>query len=75
MKKLIFDRFENGFGICEDKEKRTFAIPLDEMPKEVKKGDVIEITDEGEISINQEETKRLLNEKKAKQSNSSRKVL
>ena len=52
MKTLAIDRFEGNYAICEDDEKKMFAIEIEELPKDAKEGDVLEITDEGEVSIN-----------------------
>jgi hypothetical protein len=52
MKTLAIDRFEGNYAICEDDEKKMFAIEIEELPKGAKEGDVLEITDEGEVSIN-----------------------
>lgn len=58
MKQLIIDRFENNYAICEDGEKRMFAIEREEVPKEAKEGDVLRISDQGELTVDKEETKR-----------------
>lgn len=58
MKTLIIDRFENGYAICEDKDKSFFGIELSELPKGAKSGDVLDIDDNGKIKINAEETQR-----------------
>lgn len=57
MKTLIIDRVEGGFVICEDENKDMFGIEIAEMPKEAKEGDVIDISDEGVITVNQKKTK------------------
>ena len=44
MRKLKVDRTEGNFFICEDKEKKMFAIEKNEMPKEAKCGDMIVIS-------------------------------
>lgn len=58
MKKLAIDRFEGTYAICEDQEKKMFAISLNELPEGAKEGDVLQISDEGELSIDQDETQR-----------------
>lgn len=58
MKKLAIDRFEGTYAICEDQEKKMFAISLNELPQGAKPGDVLQISDEGALSIDQEETQR-----------------
>lgn len=58
MKQLMIDRFEGKYAICEDAEQRYFAIEQDELPEGAGEGAVLEITDEGELRINREETQR-----------------
>lgn len=58
MRKLIIDRFEGTYAICEDQEKKMFAISLNELPQGVKPGDVLQISGAGELSVDQEETQR-----------------
>ncbi len=57
MKKLSIDRFDGKYAICEDDDRRVFAIERSEIPKEAKRGDVLSISDEGEITIDEQETK------------------
>ena len=56
MRKLIIDRFEGKFAICEDEGLRYFAIELPELPEGAKAGNVLDIDDEGIITLNNEET-------------------
>lgn len=59
MRVLTVDRFEQNFVICEDAEKRMFALEREEVPQEgLQEGDVLVINDAGEISVDREETKR-----------------
>lgn len=58
MKFLTIDRFENNYALCEDAEKRMFAIERAEVPAGAKEGDVLRISVEGVLSIDAEETKR-----------------
>ena len=58
MRKLIIDRFEGAYAICEDQEKKMFAISLNELPQGAKPGDVLQISGAGELSVDQEETQR-----------------
>ena len=58
MRKLIIDRFEGTYTICEDQEKKMFAISLNELPQGAKPGDVLQISGAGELSVDQEETQR-----------------
>ena len=57
MRKLKGDRTEGNFFICEDKEKKMFAIEKNEMPKEAKCGDMIVISDDGIISVSNTKNK------------------
>lgn len=67
MRTLIIDRFEGNFAICEDKDEKYFGIELSEMPKGAKEGDVLEIDDEGVLTINAEATKARRDKMKKKQ--------
>lgn len=58
MRKLIIDRFEGTYAICEDQEKKMFAISPNELPQGAKPGDVLQISGAGELSVDQEETQR-----------------
>lgn len=57
MRKLIIDRFEGTYAICEDQEKKMFAISLNELPQGAKPG-MLQISGAGELSVDQEETQR-----------------
>ena len=61
MKKLIIDRFDGMYAICEDKDKAFFAIEQTELPAGAKAGDVLKITDDGTLEIDVEETERRRN--------------
>lgn len=56
MKKIIVDRFEGIYAICEDADKKFFAIETGELPEGVREGTVLQITDDGELSVDQDET-------------------
>ena len=58
MKYLAVDRLEGNYVICEDAEKKMFAIEVNEAPKGVKEGDVLAINENGEIAVDQDETAR-----------------
>lgn len=58
MKWLSVDRMEGSYVICEDEEKKIFAIEKSEAPDEVAEGDVLCITDEGKLIIDREETRK-----------------
>lgn len=56
MRKLTVDRIDGIYAICEDKDRRMFAIPTSELPANVREGDKLEIDDEGIVTINAEAT-------------------
>ena len=58
MKQLIIDRFEGKYAICEDKDQKYYAIEVQELPQGAKAGCVLQITDEGELVLDEEETQR-----------------
>lgn len=58
MKQLVIDRYEGKFAVCEDAEQKYYAIELQELPEGAKEGSVLEITDDGELLLNQVETDR-----------------
>lgn len=58
MKKMIVERFEGIYAICEDQDKAYFAIELSELPSGIRAGNVIRISDDGMLAIDAEETER-----------------
>lgn len=76
MRKLFIDRFDGKYAICEgvgkDGEIRKFGIPMQEVPKEAKEGCCIVINDEGEISVDLEETEKRRTAVRAKEKNLSK---
>lgn len=55
-KRIVIDRFEGTFAICEDKEQKLFAIEIAELPQGAKEGHVLEIKDDGTLVLDQTET-------------------
>jgi hypothetical protein len=53
--KLIIDRFEGDYAVCEDEDQKFRNIKLLEMPEGVKEGDIIEM-EMGNVTINKEAT-------------------
>lgn len=51
MKKLKIKKFDGTYFLCEDKEKKMFAIEKAEMPNGANEGDTIIITAEGTIEL------------------------
>lgn len=58
MKTLIVDRNEGQYTICEDLEQKLFAIDTSEVPEGTIPGTVLQISDEGTIVIDKEETEK-----------------
>ena len=58
MKNLIIDRFGSGFAICEDENGEFFGIDIKEVPQSAKEGSVLTINQEGQLTLNEEETKK-----------------
>ena len=71
MRKLIIDRFEGTYAICEDQEKKMFAISLNELPQGAKPGDVLQISGAGELSVDQEEIIASISERRKSQAESN----
>ncbi|WP_322182570.1 DUF3006 domain-containing protein [Neglectibacter caecimuris] len=68
-KKLVIDRFEGKYAICEDGEQKYFAIESSELPAGAAAGAVLLISEEGELTLDLEETerrKKLMAEKQRK---------
>ena len=57
---VIIDRFEGTFAICEGeghgKDVKMYAIETVELPQGAKEGDVLEISDSGELRIDAQAT-------------------
>ncbi|MCI9575113.1 MAG: DUF3006 domain-containing protein [Clostridiales bacterium] len=57
---VTIDRFEGTFAICEGeghgKEVKMYAIEIAELPQGAKEGDVLVISDSGELSVDTNET-------------------
>lgn len=55
--KVIIDRFEGKFAICEREDLEMMDIEIDKLPAGVKEGDILIITEDS-IIIDKEETKK-----------------
>ncbi len=51
MRTLTIDRIDGKYVFCEDEEKKYYAIEIDEAPAGVKPGNILEIDDDGNISV------------------------
>lgn len=58
MRKLIVDRYEGQYMVCEDSDQKLFAIETSEMPQKAVPGTVLRISDDGVITVDEEETER-----------------
>lgn len=57
MRRLVVTKLEGNFLLCEDEQRKLFAVEAVETPI-IKEGDVIMISDEGEIRVDSEATQR-----------------
>lgn len=54
--KVIIDRFEGSYAICEKEDRTMINIEKNKIPTEAKEGSVLSVT-EDEIAIDEEDTK------------------
>ena len=57
MEKLIIDRFEGEYAVCERADKTMVDIPRKDLPCNIKEGDCIIINEDQSITVDEEETK------------------
>ncbi len=55
--KVIIDRFEGIYAVCEKEDNSMIDIKRIDIPKDAREGDVLNIEDDS-ITIDEEETKR-----------------
>lgn len=55
--KVIIDRFEGDFAVCEREDRSMIDIEISKIPSKAKEGDVLDISDDI-ITIDLEETER-----------------
>lgn len=55
--KIVIDRFEGDYAVCEKKNREMIDIRKDSIPKEAKEGDVLYI-EGNKITIDIEETQK-----------------
>lgn len=58
IKKLVIDRFEGEYAVCESEDQKYFAIETAELPEGAKEGCVLVVSEEGELFLDLEETER-----------------
>lgn len=63
--KLIIDRFEEEFAVCETENRKTINIERHKLPPDVREGVVIDLNGDN-IKIDWEETERLRKENQQK---------
>lgn len=56
MKKLIIDRFEGDYAVCEQADKSMVNIHKTNLPSEAKEGDIILQASDGSIKISHSQT-------------------
>lgn len=56
--KLVIDRFEGNYAICEKEDRKTINIRISELPSGVKEGSVL-ICNNGQFTIDTKETDKL----------------
>ncbi len=56
MRHLTVDRIDGIYAICEDKDRKMFAIPLTDLPANVREGDKLDIDNEGTVTVNDKAT-------------------
>ncbi|XOQ44566.1 MAG: DUF3006 domain-containing protein [Clostridium sp.] len=67
MKMLTIDRMEGIYAICEDKNKKYYAIEISDLPQGASAGDVLKVDDvEGTLTIDREATLAKKNSRKIK---------
>lgn len=55
--KVIIDRFENDFAVCEKEDRTMINIKKTKLPQQAKEGDILNIIDD-EISVDIAETEK-----------------
>lgn len=55
--KVIIDRFEGDFAVCEKEDKTMIDIERSKIPDEAKEGDAL-LVEDNKIIIDEEETKK-----------------
>lgn len=55
--KVIIDRFEGDFAVCEKEDKNMIDIERSKIPAEAKEGDAL-LVEDNKIIIDEEETKK-----------------
>jgi hypothetical protein len=57
--KVVIDRFEGDYAVCEKENREMIDIKRDRIPKEAKESDVLDIQDDKiEIDVNETEKRK-----------------
>lgn len=54
--KLIVDRFEENYVVCENEEEEIINLPMSKITFDIQEGDVLEIDDDGIVMLDLEAT-------------------
>jgi hypothetical protein len=57
MRKLIIDRFEGVYAVCENEDKSIENVPKYKLPREIKEGDCLIQRDDGNYVVDDGTTK------------------
>lgn len=58
MKLISIDSIGEKFAVCEDENCETLCISISDLPDGAAQGDIIQINDDGNLEINEQETKQ-----------------
>jgi len=53
---ITIDRIEENIAVCFDEEKQELHIPLEQLPPEIKEGDILTLLADNTYQIDQEAT-------------------
>lgn len=56
--KVIIDRFEGNYAVCEKENREMIDIEKNRIPCEAKEGDSLIIEEDGSISLDKDETQK-----------------
>lgn len=54
--KVIIDRFEGDYAICEKEDQTMIDLERKKIPKNTKSGDALRVNEDGSISLDEKET-------------------
>lgn len=65
--RLVIDRFEGKYAVCEDEEQVLYAVAREELPQGAEEGSALTLSLEGALLLDPEETQRRRDRIAAKQ--------